>query len=114
MVPPAVTVCPTGNPEDETSPAPRHPASCPSQGDLPQGTATSFAFLRALRALVVLSQCYRGADPLGPGALGVVWRRRAACVVDAGRFASLGACDAPAGRASRAHHARTAAAAIAD
>src|SRR5690348_16850163 len=98
----------------ESSPASCHSASCPSQGDLPQGTATSFAFLRALHALVVLPQCYRGADPLGSRTLGAVRRRPAARVVDAGRLAGVGSRDAPAGRTGRTHHGGAEIAAAAD
>src|SRR5690242_12684064 len=112
MVPPAVATVLWKS--DESSPAPRHSAPRPSQGDLSQGAATPFAFLRALHALVVLQQCYRGADSLGPRALGAFRQRSFARTADAGRVAGMGACDAPARRTGRAHHAGAATAAAAD
>src|SRR5690348_5879246 len=111
MVPPAVAAVPWKT--DESSPASCQSASCPSQGDLPQGATAPLAFLRALHALVVLPQCYRGTDPLGQGTLGAFRRWSAAGLADAGRLAGVGACDASYGTGG-AHDARAETAAAAD
>src|SRR5690242_5489608 len=111
MVPPAVAAVPWKT--DESSPASCQSASCPSQGDLPQSATAPLAFLRALHALVVLPQCYRGTDPLGSRTLGAFRRWSAAGPAHAGGFAGVGACDAPSGTGG-AHHARAQTAAAAD